>query len=93
MARGHLSFDMYTRYLNVAFNLKKTECCREKLRHTSLPSLPAQTDVVKLASLQRRAKHMKKQKVVQVQVDTLVELKQFMLDYNMPESISIATLQ
>ena len=58
-----------------------------------LPPLPAHSDVVKLPSLQRRAKHLKKQRVVQVQVESLLELKQFLLDYKMPESISIATLQ
>ena len=58
-----------------------------------LPPLPAHPDVVKLGPLQRRAKHLKKQKVVQVQVESLLELKQFLLNYKMPESISIATLQ
>ena len=60
-----------------------------------LPPLPAHPDVVKLGPLQRRAKHLKKQKVVQVQVESLLELKlkQFLLNYRMPESISIATLQ
>ena len=58
-----------------------------------LPPLPAHPDVVKLGLLQRRAKHLKKQKVVQVQVESLLELKQFLLNYRMPESISIATLQ
>ena len=58
-----------------------------------LPPLPAHPDVVKLGPLQRRAKHLKKQKVVQVQVESLLELKQFLLNYRMPNSISIATLQ
>ena len=58
-----------------------------------LPPLPAHPDVVKLGPLQRRAKHLKKQKVVQVQVESLLELKQFLLNYRMPDSISIATLQ